>query len=232
MRTFKHSGRMGDVIWSLPFVETMGGAETLYLVPDVHGINMTPTDIEFLRPLLESQPYILNVKIWNGEHVDFDLDNFRKVFHVNYFASVAGSFFNAYGMEMPKEYNTKPWLYVNDYSVDTYVISRTRNVFYRPAVNPEIVKLLDGELKDNVIFIGIPEECEFFNKSYGCNIPYHPVKDALELATIIRNCKMWIGNQAMPSVVAEATKVKTILEARRDHGHKDHWFDRETLKYI
>lgn len=223
---------MGDVIWSLPLIEYMGGAEVLYLVEDLPGVNMTKADIDFLIPLLLKQPYINRVEIWTDQPFDIDLDAFRNKHHKSHFGNMVSSFFDAYDIEMPNEYHTKPWLTIDNNPTNLTVISRTIKVWSRPAFNPYFQDLLQSGKADNAIFVGLPFECDFFNETYKCNIPYHPVKDGLELANVIGNCKLWFGNQAMPSVVAEATKVRTILEARRDIGHKDHFFERDTLTYV
>jgi hypothetical protein len=79
MKTFRHSGDLGDIIYSLPAIKELGGG-ILYLntnktTPKYPG---TPTKFsekgaEILKPLLLKQSYIQDVKLWDGENIDFDL---------------------------------------------------------------------------------------------------------------------------------------------------------------
>jgi len=84
--TFRHSGDLGDIIYSLPLIRSLGGG-ILYLNPGkplpvpIDGI---PTrkftsrkTLGMIRPLLKAQPYLVDVREWNGEEVDYELDRFR-----------------------------------------------------------------------------------------------------------------------------------------------------------
>ena len=76
MKTYKHSGKIGDIIWALPFIIQNGGAEVLYLeLTD----EFTQSGYDYIYPLLTYQSYIKSVQPYNGEQVDFDLDKFRGV---------------------------------------------------------------------------------------------------------------------------------------------------------
>jgi hypothetical protein len=76
---FCQLGKLGDVVWALPFIKEMGGAETIYF--SENGLkDFTIKDIEFIKPLLEFQSYIKDVKIWEQESIDFDLSNFQSLF--------------------------------------------------------------------------------------------------------------------------------------------------------
>src|SRR5437763_17035927 len=90
VKTFKHSGELGDVIHALPTVRALGGG-ILYLDPEggekewiVKEPDKNRTRLKFnaaaidsVRPLLLLQEYIQEVRCWNGEAVDYNLDRFR-----------------------------------------------------------------------------------------------------------------------------------------------------------
>ena len=77
--TFKHSGDLGDIIFSLPTIKALGGG-ILYLDPDAgqsdplvtwgKGIynktKLTQAGIDAITPLLEYQSYIHEVRTWRG----------------------------------------------------------------------------------------------------------------------------------------------------------------------
>src|SRR5947208_2662564 len=90
-KTFKHSGDLGDIIFSLPTVRALGGG-VLYLDPTGGELEplvkeplklrthtkLTAAAIDSLRPLLLLQEYIADVRFWHGERVDYNLDEFRR----------------------------------------------------------------------------------------------------------------------------------------------------------
>jgi hypothetical protein len=91
MLTFSHSGKIGDLLYSLQYCldRTAASGETGFTF-DIR-TNRSPTDINadwddpavllsdkdaaFIKPLLEAQPYIDRVTV-NGE-IGIDLDQFR-----------------------------------------------------------------------------------------------------------------------------------------------------------
>ena len=44
------------------------------------------------------------------------------------------------------------------------------------------------------------------------DLRFKPVTDFLEMAIIVNSCKLFIGNQSFPFALAEAMKVKRLLE--------------------
>ena len=73
--TFKHSGKLGDIIYSLPTIRALGGG-VLHLA-ECPELKFGSREIGAILPLLRVQPYIRGVKIWDGTPVDYDLDSFR-----------------------------------------------------------------------------------------------------------------------------------------------------------
>jgi len=228
---FKHSGRMGDIVWSLAFVKQMGGADTFYLnANSPYGFTMT--DFEFIKPLLENQPYINKVELWDGQAFDYDLDLFRTVQNQTWHGTTAEGFFKAFHMDMGKHNHTEPWLYTENTKNNKIILSRSKQLYHRPIRNPYWDELLRKGLQENCLFVGTPEESEIFNREHNCNIEYRPVKDAWELANLIGSSAMWTGNQALQACIAEATKVTTLLEVRNDNARTDHIFTRANLIII
>lgn len=73
MFTFRHAGRMGDILYSLYFATRFAHVESFdYILqtnvqdrfdPSKRPCLMTRENAEFLKPLLEAQPYINSVTI-------------------------------------------------------------------------------------------------------------------------------------------------------------------------
>jgi hypothetical protein len=118
-KTFKHSGDMGDIIYSLPTIRAMGGG-VLYMDPEgglksplVKWVGRDRTKlcaatIESAMPLLRLQPYLEDVRFWRGEQVEFDLDTFRLNIRFNNLADSHLAAFN-----LPLTERDTPWLRVD-----------------------------------------------------------------------------------------------------------------------
>ncbi len=212
---FKHSGNSGDIIYSLPavFELSKNGKAHFYLHVNQPGeyINYHPLgDVmlnekmaNMLKPLLQHQPQIEVVEEYNGQAVDYNLDEFRKY---NYFlgASITRWYFTVYGIS----YNTSlPWLVApkDEQYADTIVIARSHR-YRSPLIDYSFLKKYP-----NKIFVGVQEEYEDMKKSLP-DLEFKPINNFLEMATIINNCRLFIGNQSFPFSLAEALKVNRLLE--------------------
>ena len=65
---------------------------------------------------------------------------------------------------------------------------------------------------ENLVFIGLKEEFDDLKKSIK-KLEYYDSKDFLELASIIKNAKLFIGNLSFGYALAEAIKVPRLLES-------------------
>lgn len=217
IKTFKHSGDLGDIIYSLPTIKALGGG-ILYLDPnggkgtgDVNlgykdHTNLNKVSIDFLTPLLCQLPYIEAVMYWNNEKVDYNLDLFRK--HLK-FNNLCYSHLEAFNL--PHKNADFKWLLAdgeNDKAKNRIVISRTpkvqgNHIFWEFQIRPKA---------DQCLFVGLPKEHEIFEYALGYKVEYLPVSNALELAVHINNCAMFIGNQSLPHAIAEGLKKPIIIE--------------------
>lgn len=83
--SFKHSGDVGDLWYSLPIIKKYGKGN-VYLNPfglrtkkvDGTRSGFTKELIDLCIPLLEAQPYVNKASVWDGRKVTIDIDNFRK----------------------------------------------------------------------------------------------------------------------------------------------------------
>ena len=65
---------------------------------------------------------------------------------------------------------------------------------------------------DDLIFLGLENEFNDLKKDIK-KLEFYNCKDFLEMAQIIKNCKVFIGNLSFGYTIAEALKVPRILEA-------------------
>lgn len=210
-KTFFHAGDTGDVIAFLPVIRAMGGGTLILgkshldLPREKHAREpMTEARVAFIKPLLESQPYIKRVLRIDGYHdADIDMSAFRTSPHdlneslTSWQARYAGV-----------QVDLSPWLKVTPSSE---TIGRTviaRSLRYHNNMFGWTAQLAKAK---NPIFIGLPEEHHQFSMTIA-TLPHRQVKDALEMAQLIAGSNLFIGNQSCPCWLAMAMGHKLIQE--------------------
>jgi hypothetical protein len=165
-----------------------------------------------IRPLLEIQPYIESVKIYNGETVDWNSEKFRSGW-VDRKRNLANchaqhAFDTGFITEMPDM--SKPWLLniePDSRSNGRVVVNRSaryQNQFFQWR---EIVAHY-GSL---IMFIGTLDEHRDFCSNYG-TVEYVATANLLEAARLINGSELFIGNQSSCMTIAEGLKHPRILE--------------------
>lgn len=221
MAAFKHSGNLGDIIAALPVIQTLGGGELYISTKPINNwsggrSSITERYIEQIRPLLETQNYITSVKVWNEENYDYDLDSWRLGKFDVRTTNLAEMQLKLFDLLFDL---SKPWLNID--SVDMFssldslphveykkeiIISRTLR--YQNELFPwdDILTLFPIR---NILFVGMEDEYAAFKHN---EIEFHKARDILELTSIIKGCKLFIGNQSLSWWLAEALKVDRWLE--------------------
>lgn len=232
-KTAIHSGRLGDVIYSLPTVRMLGINHLVLNVfhPSVDDRRIfTLKAIRQLRPLLLSQPYIKTVSISSLdlpletvkqqiEGVDYVLDRYRnvprhKIADEHWQVDEQTRIFSRDRVPVHltqcfaisqglKTYPREPWLFADPATA----LKETTLVSLTPRWRSFPQKywhiLLNG-LRD-VEFIGLHSES--FN-----NLPVQTANDHLELARKIAGCRFFLGTISFPYSIAEALKVNRAVE--------------------
>ncbi|MEW5894793.1 MAG: hypothetical protein AB1650_03380 [Candidatus Omnitrophota bacterium] len=212
MKTFKHSGNLGDIIYSLPAVQALGGGE-LYLNNDPSKVRvknagmshpMTDEMMRQLRELLIAQPYITDVNTFIEQRIDYDLDQFRRRLP---FPQLAIVYLKLFGIDFDL---TKPWLFnVKEKPVHEIVIQRSDRFLNKYCrLNWSLLK----NYQKKCVFIGFKHEYQKFVKDTGLDIPKYPESTITEFAEIINGSKLFIGNQSLGFALAEGLKKNRILD--------------------
>lgn len=224
---FKHSGNLGDLIYSLPAMRFFGGGN-LYLNPN--GLKHNKYDgsfngfnsqmISMMRPLLERQPYITSINEWSEESVEVNFDDFRErdIEIENLCEKILCTF------EVSIEESHSKWINCGKQKLANTVISRSLR--YQ---NSKIDYNKFFESYDDCVFVGLPEEHEQFEKMFS-NIRYQPVNDFLQLAEIINGAELFVGNQSFALSLAVAMQ-KPFLQEYYPIYH-DCIFDRKNARYM
>jgi len=216
---FSHSGHAGDIIYSIPTMYELAAGRKINLYLSLHQPNrdftkqmrhpngnvmLTERSVELIAPLVLAQKDFIRCEALAGQTIHYDLTAFRE-FPFDYrMGSIARWYFLTYGISRDL---SKPWLQVtpNELFKDAVVIARSSR--YRTP------KIEYGFLKKypKLFFVGMPDEFADMQQQIPTLI-YQPVTNFLELASVIAGSKLFIGNQSFPFSLAEALKVKRVLE--------------------
>jgi hypothetical protein len=214
---FKHSGNCGDIIYSLPAIYELSksGHANIFLNLNQKGsysayhplgdkmLNEKVADM--LRPLLLYQSQIKTVEFYNGEAVDYDLDLFRTFPLLLDRGNISRWYFWVHGISHSL---ALPWLVAPKETspINNYVVIARSHRYRNPTISYDFLNAYP-----NLLFIGVEEEYRDMQKSIP-SLEFKKVNDFLEMATIINNCKLFIGNQSFPFAIAEGLKVNRLLE--------------------
>ena len=230
---FKHSGRLGDIFYSMPLVKQM--AELQGIPVDYYVSNDIPARLgkdvfhpslevmvnsnlfDYIEPLLSRQSYInriLHIPTLAIPRDAIDLDQF-KTSGLNLKAGlIYGWYRKAFGVSIPLE---APWISV-DFSTEDAEIAKDSEVsvlvgrttrFCNTRINYSILDQIEG-----VGFVGLEYQYEDFTARHNLkNVRHIKVKDALQLAHLMCRAKVYIGNQSSNFAIAEGLKIPRALEA-------------------
>ena len=215
---FKHSGNCGDIIYSIPTMKAIAGKEDIclhlhidqpasyarHIVHPLGNVMLNKKMVAMLQPLLLSQAGFTHCDLFAEQPIDVDLDIIREYPLLLDRGNIARWYF----LVFPVNYDlNQAWLHAPpDPSLrDAIVIARSHR-YHAPGVSYKFLKKYP-----DVQFIGLPEEYEQMKKMVP-QIRHRPVKDFLEMASVIAGAKLFIGNQSFPFSLAEALKVNRLLE--------------------
>lgn len=222
----KHSGKCGDIIFSLPAIRELG-INILY-IPETTA--ESPRLYSNLKDLLLLQPYIKEVreypsglayKEWvPGIHIDFDLDIARDqprkgVVHI------VKRYMGAFGINCPNW--KEPWLWLPDESntkgprIDYALINYTgrhitnNQLKITSKVNwQRVVNSIEGPK----YFVGTTEEYASFCSKYNVTLPHLQTHNLLQLALLIKKAKTVYCNQSCVLALSQSLGKEYYLDVK------------------
>ncbi len=219
--TFKHSGDLGDIIYALPAVRALGGT----LLLDVNGGRDEPwcqrtclkgrtkfgrPQYDAIRPLLLPQPYIADVRTWDGEPVDHNLDRFRRIVSTDNKVNLAVAHLREVGL--PGETYNDPWLTAADPPIKLHrpvVINQT--VRYHAAYHWWANHI--AKLEKMAVFVGFEREHYIFRYTFDCQVDLHRPADTLEIARVPLGATFRVANQSFVLSIAHGLGTPYFREA-------------------
>jgi len=238
MPSFSHSGTTGDTFSSLVAVKILGGGDYYLRLHNldkmikeklgwpsagIHSGRMYKEDYEAMRELMLHQPYIHSFEIYNGEHIDHELEDAAR--HL-YPGVTPRNFPNqhakANGIDLEKHFKQ---LQIESYmecreirKVPGRPICVFRNDHHRQGndiLSPSYKSWLERGLLEQAFFIGLPEDHDWFENSLKVKIPHVPSPDYMETARLIQGSELLICNQSSPCALGLALGKTMWIETRK-----------------
>ena len=233
MKKFKHSGALGDLIYSLPIVQHLGGGEFYlhlnqmdwigqhyYGAPPnpFHQGRMTTKDYDYMQSFMLAQPYISAFDTMSPEReITHNLDRFRPSFvgHPTNYIDLYAQTFN-----ITEPLSNRPWLTVPSIELlprgRTIVINRTER-WIPTTPGPVWAELRRSGAEAQAVFVGLRHEYQKFQADTHWSLPWIETPTMLDLAQVIAGAAQFIGNQSSALAMAIGLGVPSILcEARTD----------------
>ena len=217
--SFLHYGHLGDIINSLPVIKELSKDKNCSLYIQInklmpkHAISkehpsgsvyLTENATNKLLPLLKEQKYINKVEIYKNQKIDVDLNFFREL-PINFNLDSIRWYFHLTGdfPDLSKNYiNVEPHEKFKDHIVIVRSLRRqNKHIDYSFLSSYE-----------KIVFVGLEQEFNDLQKKVQ-SLKFYDCKDFLELAMIIKNAKLFIGNLSFGYALAEAIKVPRLLES-------------------
>ncbi len=217
--SFLHYGHLGDIINSLPTIKLLSRTKNCHLyiqsnkkIPN-HAISkdhpsgdvyLTRNSILKLIPLLKQQRFLHKVETFSNQKIDIDLNFFRElpinfnIDSVRWYSHLTGTF-----PDLSETYLNVP---SNEKYKNSIVIMRSLR-----RQNDQIdYSFLSSYNK--IVFLGLENEYKNLKEKI-VNLEHYESNDFLELASIIKGSKLFIGNLSFGYALAEALKVPRLLES-------------------
>lgn len=209
-KLFKHSGKLGDIIYSLPTIRAMGGGTLLLHDNPAIGHRLPPEMRNSIAQLLRMQPYITAVEDYQGQPDAVDLDVFRRRPITENLAEQ-----HLRSFDLDPALKDRRWLCVDR----PELLAGKAVVFHRSdgLHNPDFPWADIYQKYGHVaVFVGTPAEHEQFVEEFG-PIDYHPTETLADLARSIAGCRLFVGNQSCPYAIAEGLGIDTIQETHPEY---------------
>jgi hypothetical protein len=230
-KTYRHSGTLGDLIYSLSIVKKMEPGRFMVAINNIencvaqygyrpdevdpaHRGRFTTQDFEWLAPLLERQSYITDVCTWRqgDAEPDVDLDRFRGTLFRGFEGNYVQAYHIAFGLPFLMSDYDATWLEADARTEAPIVISRTSR-YQDPVGDAKWHNMVKGiDLASSAVFLGTVAEHQAFENIVGKSIPHYKISDFLELANVVAGAELVMANQNFVYSLAMGLGRPAVLE--------------------
>ena len=218
MVTFTHAGKLGDLIYSLNFCLELvqyfnGKFFDLHIQTNVQhqksivgqsGVIFTTEAAQFIKPLLEAQPYINKVTI--GDQVPaeaIDLNRFKKQ-ALNYYAGdIRDYYYNLTNVMLPRAFQKRILIVQPNNKFKDKILFTLTERYINCNINLKKIE----QFKDDLVFLGTEQEYNTFCKNYFNVQSAGKFNSLLEVAELMAGAKGYISNQTGFFALAEGLKI-------------------------
>ena len=225
---FKHSGRLGDIVYSLPAVIELcrlhNATCDFYIASDTYidkrrsayhpgdGLMVSKALFEILAPVLKNLQCIKEVYYEPHGNIPtdiYDLDDFGRRKFNNIASHQPAWWRKLYGININFH---EPWLKNSSSKKEPrYIVVSKSTRFYNSAINYQCLDQMAQHLE--VVFLGLPFEFEHFKKTHGLQkLKLFIAEDGGSLMDLLQSAQLLIGNQSFIFSLAEGLKVPRALE--------------------
>lgn len=210
MKSFLHSGKYGDLVFSLPTIKAMGGG-ILYLPNKALGDWGVETMYNDMHGFLETQSYINEVRLypdvmaWNDTPIPVDVNLNRHITHpTRGTTNMVQRYFDVFGIKHPIP---EKWIEAEASESGYTVINLTPR--FRGKVDwRRVISSIKGEL----IFVGTNEEWEAYRiLNVRQTIRAH-CRDVLSLCSLVAHADAVYCNQSLVLALAIGLNKKRYVE--------------------
>jgi hypothetical protein len=186
-----------------------------------------------MRELMLHKPYINDFKTWNGEHIDYELED--SALHLD-MAERPRNFSNqhakAQGIDLKyhiRQLQMMPWMECRE---ERRISGRPIVIFRGPhyqegneKMSPTWKNLIDRGLCEQAVYVGTESDHAWFEESLKCFIPHYRTPDYMELARVIQGSELFISSMSSPSALALCLGKTMLLEIRKNEPFERHEYN-------
>jgi len=224
---FSHSGKIGDLVFALPFCRAVAAAsgrdrfafhirtDTVIERIQSDGVVMRhrlldKAGAELFRPLLERQPYISSVSLSPETPAGaVDLDFFRVQTCLPLWGNSLPNYYLplAPWLAEPPDLS-RPWLFGGR---ETDLGGRKIAIFLSSRYpSKELSFGFLEPIRDELVFLGTKEEHEAFASAW-FPVEHRPIRDFADALDVLSSVRLAIGNQTGFYSIAEGLKIPRLL---------------------
>jgi hypothetical protein len=238
MHSFRHSGKLGDIIYSLPAVRALGGGS--YLVDHRTEYFQKPPLGEaaagMMTQLLRTQGYIQDAALYDGRPVTCDLDRFReKAVGIHAFNTLraqtnhfTGLLFGSAAEQVRANIIPRIDVDLPQYHWECVALPGQANLDpWLSDISPkhigDIIVCRTGRrpgkldwqalapFAQRIVFVGFEmEHLDFCRSQF--SVQFYKATDFIDLAQVIAAAKLFVGNQCFGLALADAMSVPRVVE--------------------
>ena len=239
MTTFSHSGTTGDTFFSLVAAKILGGGDFYLRLHNLdkmiqeklgwsnagrHSGRMTQDDFEAMRELMLHQSYINSFNVWNGETIDYELEN--AALHLetkNGLRNFSNQHAEAQGIDTSyhfRQLQIDPWMECREerrFPGRPIVVHRGPHYQDGNEVkSPVWQDFVNKGLSEQAVFVGLESEHAWFEDTFKVFIPHYRTPDFMELARVIKGSELFVCSMASPCALSIALGKTMWIETRKN----------------